>query len=286
MAQSPSHKFGQIIGDFLEIVLEPLLHEFASQKDLYLDKVGDRPARKGKKVSWYDKHGNKHDLDFVLEKGGSDTEIGTPVAFIESAWRRYTKHSRNKSQEIQGAIMPLFETYSESSPFLGALLGGVFTEGAITQLESLGFSILYIEYDSIIEAFKIGGIDASFDEDTATSEFQIKIAQWEVLDGAAKNSIADELKRLNQRKIDNFFRSLESTIDRTVDRVIVIPLHGIMQEVLSIEEAVILISGYKNSTIKPLYKYEIEIRYSNGDKISAEFSDKPAAIRFLNQYRF
>jgi hypothetical protein len=118
MAESPSHKFGQIIGDVLEVAIEPVLSLFAQENGLYLDKKGPRPARKGMKVSWTDLSGNVHDLDFVLEKNGSLTKIGTPVAFIESAWRRYTKHSRNKAQEIQGAILPLAATYQNSAPFI------------------------------------------------------------------------------------------------------------------------------------------------------------------------
>ena len=45
--------------------------------------------------------GNVHDLDYVFEQGGTEATIGQPKAFIEIAWRRYTKHSRNKAQEIQ-----------------------------------------------------------------------------------------------------------------------------------------------------------------------------------------
>ena len=36
MATSPAHKFGQMIGDVLEITIEPILSEFAKQHGLYL----------------------------------------------------------------------------------------------------------------------------------------------------------------------------------------------------------------------------------------------------------
>ena len=80
MAKSPSHQFAQIIGDVLEISIESLLENFVREHNLYLDKKGSRLARKGKKVSWIDLYRNQHDLDFVLENGGSDTQIGTPNA--------------------------------------------------------------------------------------------------------------------------------------------------------------------------------------------------------------
>jgi hypothetical protein len=54
------------------------------------------------------------------------------VAFIETAWRRYTRHSRNKAQEIEGAIGPLAETFAHARPFLGAILAGQFIHEATT----------------------------------------------------------------------------------------------------------------------------------------------------------
>ena len=94
-------------------------------------KAPDRPE-KAKRSHGTDLNGNEHDLDFVLERGGTATKRGIPVAFIETAWRRYTKHSRNKAQEIQGAIVPLFETYKRYHPLMGAILAGDFTPGALT----------------------------------------------------------------------------------------------------------------------------------------------------------
>ena len=97
MAQSPAHTWGQIIGKVVELGVANLLQEVASEYGLYVDSHGPRPARAGKKVTWLDRYGNQHDLDYVLERGGSETRVGTPVGFIEVAWRRYTKHSKNKA---------------------------------------------------------------------------------------------------------------------------------------------------------------------------------------------
>lgn len=169
MAQSPTHKFGQIIGDVLEAAVHIPLARMASRYGLYLDCKCPRAARGGNsKVRWNDYRGNRHDLDYVLESGGTDEQIGRPRAFIEVAYRRYTKHSRNKAQEMQGAIAPLVETYAHDHPFIGAVLAGVFTNGSLQQLRSHKFSVLYIPFQSIVKAFKAVGIDAYFDEKTRT----------------------------------------------------------------------------------------------------------------------
>jgi hypothetical protein len=88
MAESAAHKWGQIIGDLLQLSLREELQKVADHHHLYLDYQRVRPARSGSKVAWQDRFGNNHDLDYVFERGGTDATIGQPVAFIEVAWRR------------------------------------------------------------------------------------------------------------------------------------------------------------------------------------------------------
>ncbi|MEG4172922.1 MULTISPECIES: hypothetical protein [unclassified Microcoleus] len=151
-------RLGKLFEDIvLYDILKPRLEEFANTKNYYLDWQRSRPARSGKKVTWEDKYGNKHDLDFVIEIDGTDDQLGTPVAFIESAWRRYTKHSKNKAQEIQGAILPIIELHHLLAPFFGAVLAGEFTKPALAQMRNNGFAIIYIPYTDRANASKLPG---------------------------------------------------------------------------------------------------------------------------------
>jgi hypothetical protein len=55
MAESPAHKFGQVIGNLIESVVKPPLEEYCEQQGLYLDHQGRRRrARRGRKVRWRD----------------------------------------------------------------------------------------------------------------------------------------------------------------------------------------------------------------------------------------
>lgn len=286
MAESLAHTFGQIIGNVVEAAIEPVLQKFASDHGLYLDKKGKRAARPGKKVTWTDLYGNAHDLDFVLERGGTDKAIGAPVAFIETAWRRYTKHSRNKAQEIQGAIQVLALTHKYSCPFTGAILAGVFTEGALTQLKSLGFQLLYFPYESIVDAFKSVGVDAAFDEDTPEKDFRKKISRWNALSKKAQRGVANHLVKAHEKDIKFFFDALDKTVTRRIEKITVIPLHGRESEYSSVSDAIAFLSAYESTAIQgKVYKYEIHVRYNNGDKISAEFTKKAAAVEFLTKYQ-
>ena len=152
--------------------MHPVLQEFCDQRNLYLDIQGERSrVRPGKAVTWLDKYGNTHALDFVIEKGGTATQQGRPVAFVEAAWRRYSRHSRNKAQEIQGAVLPIADKHHWDKPFLGAVLAGEFTEDSFNQLKYVGFKVLYFPYECIVKAFEGVGIDVRFDESTPRQRF-------------------------------------------------------------------------------------------------------------------
>lgn len=285
MALSPAHKFGQMIGDVLELTIEPILRDFAKRYGLYLDKKGPRPARDGLKVTWKDLNGNKHDLDFVLERDGTPTKRGRPVAFIETAWRRYTKHSRNKAQEIQGAIMPLCETHRRHCPFTGAVLAGVFTEGALTQLKSLGFSVAYFPYETVLKAFSVVGIDARSDEQTPDEEFARKFRQWDSLKASDKENVCRELANINRSELKAFIEALLKVTMRTVKAVRILPLHGKAVEWSNIEDAITFIENYKEEGQQlPIIRYEVHVTYMNDDKISGDFGAKSDAIEFLKSY--
>jgi hypothetical protein len=286
MAESFSHKWGQIIGNFIQKFICEKLQEVAYEQGLYLDYQRKRKVRSSKKVSWEDRYGNSHDLDYVLERGGTEDTHGLPAAFIETAWRRYTKHSRNKAQEIEGALLPLSETYSHLRPFLGAILAGMFTSGSLSQLQSKGFAILYLQYSSIVSAFASVGIDADFDETTTELEFQNKIAQWNTLSQQDITAIKSHLLNIEKNSIDNFMNTLNQSFSRQVQGVTATVLHGLSQPMATIEEAIEYIENYQESqpTLAPALKYEIDIRYNNGDVIHAIFQHKAEAIRFLRTF--
>jgi len=284
VANSPSHRFGQIIGDLLEEIMTPQFQSFCDRRGLYLDKKGTRgAARCGKRVSWIDKYGNSHDLDFVIEKGGSENVRGRPLAFIEVAWRRYTKHSRNKAQEIQGAILPIAEKYKWDRPFLGVILAGIFTNGSLTQMRTSGFEVVLFPYDTIIAAFAFVGVDARFDEETPDAIFQSTIDQINALTLQRRTGFKQHLVEINQVLLDQFFSDLQATLDRQIEQIILIPLHGQQSQFGTVADAITFVTHYREDELHDgaFRKYEIIVRYTNNDKIDASFQDKEKAVAFL-----
>ena len=283
MAESPSHKLGQLIGNLLEELIAPFLASFATDSGLYLDyQKNARAARKGKKVSWEDPYGNVHDLDYVLERGGTCDTLGTPVAFIEVAWRRYTKHSRNKAQEIQGAILPLAEKYKSSNPFLGAVLAGVFTEGSLDQLRSLGFHVLYFPYNTIVEAFASERIDVAFDETTPDTDFKRCVKKIEKASSATMQTVKDYLSNANNVEINTFMAAIKERLDRMVEKVVVIPLYGRSNEFATIDDALRFLDHHSvYEGCGDFRKYEVLVSFTNGDKVEGSFKDQAKVREFL-----
>ena len=283
MAESPSHKFGQIVGNLLETILRPVLQDFCDERGLYLDIQGTRPGvRSRKKVTWVDKYGNAHDLDFVIEKGGTASQQGRPVAFIEAAWRRYTKHSRNKAQEIQSAVLPIAESYHWDKPFLGAVLAGVFTKGSLDQLKSVGFRVLYFPYTSIVAAFDSVGIDAQFDESTSDADFRKCIRKITELDTNSKKRLKSFLVSEEKKRFDEFLDELSCVLDRLLDQLIVIPLFGNENEFSTFTDAIAFVEEFvEGENGGDFRKYEIIAKYSNGDSIDASFRSKEDVLKFL-----
>lgn len=283
MAKSEAHTLGEFIGTFFEDVMKKPIMEFANRNNLYFDTYGKRPARPSKKLTWEDINGSKHDLDFVLEKGGTDEVIGVPVAFIELAWRRYTKHSKNKAQEIAGAINPIFQKYRCVKPFKGAILCGHFTDNSLEQMKNDNFSVLYIPFNKLVAAFAKHGFDIDFDEDTKEADFRKKnVALAKHTNQPKLQLVRDELLSSCAVEINNFLHELESSYNRKIKSICILPLHGVRMEVTDKNSAIAFINGYNTLPDNHQLEYiEIIVTYNNGSDIQCHFKEKEEVIDFL-----
>lgn len=271
-----------------------ILGELARRHALYLDFKRPRATRGGKKkVTWQDGYGNRHDLDYVFERGGSEDKLGVPIAFIESAWRRYTKHSKNKVQEIEAAVVPIALTFSRHQPFCGAVLGGDFTSSALHQLESKGFGVLHIPYNSILTSFNELGIDATSEDGvdgTTEAHFQEKIEKWKSLaQPQATKRLLAKIHALHLREIADFEQRLGAALKRQVGSIRLTVLRGHSVECLDVDSAIAyLIEEEKAFQLREngeqRESFEVQVRFNTGAKIEAIFPMRAEAIAFLRTF--
>lgn len=288
MAQSPSHALGQIVGYTMEQAFFDMLLPVADEFLLYVDRQGERPARgRKKKVTWVDDRGNKHDLDFVLERNGTPETVGAPAAFIESAWRRYTKHSVNKAGEIANALVPLRRTYRYDRPFLGALVAGEWTPGGITHMESQGINVLHLPTSVLVDSFAVEDVDLYFDEDTPDAHMSAQVTRWKEIGSEGRGRVVEALRRKAGERFDTFLDRLREHLSRKVQSVRILPLHGRTHTAASVSEALSMLSAMETTTPSAeeleLLRIEIRIRYSNTDEIDASFGSLSEAILWLEQ---
>lgn len=183
--------------------------------------------------------------------------------------------------------MPLAETYNNDCPFLGVIIAGDFTQGSLNQLESLGFTTLYFDYQTIKDAFSVVGINAHFEEGTADEEVSKKIEAFESLTIQQKNKIKIRIKTIKRNEIKDFINKLRRSILRKIDSIRIIALHGQEYVTNDLNNAIEYINNYDYAnSVLDFIKYEIYVKYSNGDRIDAFYQNKEDAISFLRRYRF
>ncbi len=86
--------------------------------------------------------------------------------------------------------------------------------------------------------------------------------------------------------IDQFIGALTAAVSRQIDRVIILALHGITQEVMTITDAIKFIESYDDDGKPgPFERFEIQVRYNNGDIVEGRFKEKDTAIEFLRTYQ-
>ncbi len=286
MANSVSHKIGEQIGDFFEsIIIEYLLPIIEEESDYYLDYNHPRPARNNEKIlKGTDSEGNEHRLDIVIEYGGTEEIKGIPKAYIETAWRRYTKHSKNKVQEISGAILPLVRTYAENMPFYAAILAGEFTKNSLDQLKSQGFFVLHFTYDEIADIYAEEGISIRWNEKTTIEELEELSDYLANISENSKNRMKQSFISKYAKKLERLRIELKETLEIVITEVRVTPVHGKTKTLATPKTAINYIVKYDEESVQPLMRYEISIRYSNGQEYVMRCITKRQAIQFLTKY--
>lgn len=210
---------------------------------------------------------------------------GDPLAFVELCWRRYTKHSRNKAGEIEGSLLHLGESYKQSCSFLGAILVGDFTDGAIKQMQSRNIEVLHIPSSKLIDAFMIKKINLDYPYNALDDLKRDLIHSIDTLSIKDLQEIKQEFLSSISGDYQKFEKKLETALWRKVQSVIVVHLFGDQVIFNSVAKAIKGIESYSTSPrMGGFVRFELYIRFTNGDKIDGSFQERKDAIAFLKQF--
>jgi hypothetical protein len=96
-------------------------------------------------------------------------------------------------------------------------------------------------------------------------------------------AVKQAILKSNQTAFDEFYAKLRRKLDRSADRVIVLPLFGDKTEFQTVTAAANFIDGFDSKAASGTFrKYEISVVFSNGDDVRGSFADQHDAIKFLS----
>lgn len=266
---SSGHKLGQLIGNWFEqYFVLPLLGQVTNELDLFLDhRFRQRAARSGK-IIWVDVDGNEVDYDFVLELNGTETKMGIPVGFIESFWRRGSRHSKDKARDDSGKLMPMRETYP-TARFLGIVSAGDFTRPARELVINREIDLFYIPKDKIVKAFEANGLIMDYPDSTdEDSKWQIASKFEAYFSMQKKEEVVTSLIELMGKA------TVSSYTDRVRSKLSALPqeIRFILQQVSkpiifeSLVEATRFLQTPIFTMVDPQKIYLYQITYSDGSE--------------------
>jgi hypothetical protein len=71
-------------------------------------------------------------------------------------------------------------------------------------------------------------------------------------------------------------------LNRGIEAVYILPLHGVPQQLTTVEEAITFLENYNEAQGTSFFvRYEVSVRYTNGDEIHGKFHERYDAIAFL-----
>lgn len=121
-----------------------------------------------------------------------------------------------------------------------------------------------------------------FDETTPDEDFKACVEKIESLSQEEYEVLKGYLAAQKEDLFRTFLDELAGVLDRMIERLIVIPLFGDEYEFTSITDALKFIGSFtEGENGGEFRKYEVIVKFSNGDKIDASFNTKRETEKFL-----
>jgi hypothetical protein len=281
---SAGHKLGQLVGDWFEqFFVVPLAERIARELALFADhRFVKRAVRGAGKVLWTDIEGNQVDYDVVLELGGTQREVGTPVAFLECFWRRGARHSKDKARDDTGKLLPMRDFYP-TARFLGLVAAGEFTGPSRELVRSRNVDLFYVPKQKVVEAFMQHKLVMDYDDKSPESTKNVLVDEFERrLTTAAKKRAASTLTQLiGDNAVASYVLRVKAALSASPEEIRLIAVHSSEPIVFrSLQDAADFLDHSPQFPMcSPVESFVYEITYSDG----SEFSRSCGSLAELRQ---
>ena len=181
--------------------------------------------------------------------------------------------------------MPLRDTY-DTCCFLGAILAGEYTAGGKNQLASHGITVFHVPFRTLADCFFRQGVDLDYPEDASDEHKRSIIARWESLSEGQFAAVKQSLWAAIADDYSEFRTTLVKSLVRQVKSVVILPLYGSKLQFRSVPNAIAGLSRLdtKQPTHGSFVKFEVQLRFSDGDRIEGSFHAKHQALDFLRRF--
>jgi len=151
-------------------------------------------------------------------------------------------------------------------------------------MQSAGFTVLHCPHETIVRAFESAGINISLEDKTGEADIERRIEAFVSLSPDQKARIRQQIISLNHEAFASFFDALRDNLGRRVKEILVRPVFGLDNTFSSVEEAISFISIHDEGIPRGNFvRYEIQVRFSNGDRIEADLGARDRTIEFLKR---
>lgn len=123
-----------------------------------------------------------------------------------------------------------------------------------------------------------------WEENTSEPELQDIVDSFQSLRKSDKKKLLKNFFKKYEDRLEKLVTALCESLDAMISEVIIVPIHGVAKTLDSVADAEKYIMHYDETSMAPILRYEIVVRYSNGKKFTMECADKAEAIQFLSQY--
>ena len=114
---------------------------------------------------------------------------------------------------------------------------------------------------------------------------QHKAETVEHLTPTQKARIAAEILHRHNDQFAAFFQGLCASLERIIVQVFILRLSGPKRQFASLEEAIRFIATHdQTEPVSDFVRYELIVRYSNGDEVQGKFQTKEKAMTFLRSF--
>jgi hypothetical protein len=112
------------------------------------------------------------------------------------------------------------------------------------------------------------------------------IDAWEGLSVGDIEEIRRHLRHAIAADYSVFTRQLEGALSQSVNSIRILPLYGSEVVLTSTAEAIGALQGFveRASPEVPFARYEIQVRFTNGDTVDGTFHRKEQAVSFLDRF--